>query len=60
MISGLRLRLTKQEPGKEGHARPAPDGERWGARLEIYETDPAAEPDMSNWTTQLAFRLAGQ
>jgi hypothetical protein len=40
--------------------RPAPDGERWGARLEIYETDPAAEPDMSKWTTQLAFRLAGQ
>jgi effector-binding domain-containing protein len=40
--------------------RPAPDGERWGARLEIYETDPAVEPDMSKWTTQLAFRLAGQ
>jgi effector-binding domain-containing protein len=40
--------------------RPAPAGERWGARLEIYETDPAVEPDMSNWTTQLAFRLAGQ
>ena len=36
----------------------APDGERWGARLEIYETDPAMEPDMSKWTTQLAFRLA--
>ena len=36
----------------------APDGERWGARLEIYETDPALEPDMSKWTTQLAFRLA--
>jgi hypothetical protein len=35
------------------------DGERWAARLEIYETDLAAEPDMSNWTTQLAFRLSG-
>jgi hypothetical protein len=35
-----------------------PDGERWGARLEIYETDPAAEPDMTKWTTQLAFRLS--
>jgi effector-binding domain-containing protein len=34
------------------------DGERWGARLEIYETDPAVEPDMTKWTTQLAFRLA--
>jgi effector-binding domain-containing protein len=34
-----------------------PDGEHWAARLEIYETDPAVEPDMSKWTTQLAFRL---
>jgi effector-binding domain-containing protein len=40
--------------------RPAPEGERWGARLEIYETDPAVEPDMAKWTTQLAFRLASQ
>ena len=35
-----------------------PDGERWAARLEIYETDPAVEPDMAKWTTQLAFRLS--
>lgn len=35
-----------------------PAGERWGARLEIYETDPAEEPDMTKWTTLLAFRLA--
>lgn len=35
-----------------------PDGERWAARLEIYETDPAVEPDMNKWTTQLAFRLS--
>lgn len=34
------------------------DAERWAARLEIYETDPASEPDMSKWTTQLAFRLS--
>jgi len=37
---------------------PGPEGERWAARLEIYETDPAVEPDMTKWTTQLAFRLA--
>jgi effector-binding domain-containing protein len=37
---------------------PTPDGDRWEARLEIYETDPATEPDMTKWTTQLAFRLA--
>jgi effector-binding domain-containing protein len=35
-----------------------PDGERWAARLEISETDPADEPDMTKWITQLAFRLA--
>jgi effector-binding domain-containing protein len=34
------------------------EGDRWGARLEIYETDPAQEPDMNNWETELAFRLA--
>jgi effector-binding domain-containing protein len=48
--------------GKEGLAwdvTSTPDGDRWAARLEIYETDPAVEPDMTKWTTQLAFRLAG-
>jgi effector-binding domain-containing protein len=34
------------------------DAERWGSRLEFYLTDPAEEPDMSKWETQLAFRLA--
>jgi effector-binding domain-containing protein len=38
--------------------RQTPDGDRWAARLEIYETDPAEEPDMTKWETQLAFRLA--
>lgn len=38
--------------------RPAPDGDRWAARVEIYETDPVVEPDLTKWTTQLAFRLA--
>jgi len=33
-------------------------GERWASRLEIYETDPAEEPDMTKWRTQLAFKLA--
>jgi effector-binding domain-containing protein len=35
-----------------------PQGERWGARLEIYLTDPQEEPDMDKWVTELAFRLA--
>ena len=40
--------------------RPGEGGERWGSRLELYLTDPAEEPDMSKWVTQLAFRLADQ
>jgi hypothetical protein len=36
----------------------APEGQRWGGRLEFYHTDPAEEPDMNNWTVELAFRLA--
>jgi effector-binding domain-containing protein len=34
----------------------AESGDRWAARLEIYETYP--DPDMSKWTTQLSFRLS--
>jgi effector-binding domain-containing protein len=37
---------------------PGQYGDRWGGRLEIYLTDPAEQPDMSKWVTQLAFRLA--
>lgn len=33
-------------------------GDRWGSRLEIYWTDPAEEPNMNNWETEPAFRLA--
>lgn len=33
-------------------------GERWGCRLELYKSDPAVEPDMNKWETELAFRLA--
>jgi len=35
-----------------------PEGQRWVARLEIFETDPDQEPDMSKWQTTLAFRIA--
>jgi effector-binding domain-containing protein len=37
---------------------PSDEGERWGCRVEFYLTDPAVEPDMNKWETQLAFRLA--
>jgi len=32
--------------------------EWWVARLEIYLTDPASEPDSNKWQTQLAFLVA--
>lgn len=37
---------------------PGENGDWWGSRLEFYLTDPAREPEMSKWHTQLAFRLA--
>ncbi len=36
----------------------AGDVQRWGARLEVYTTDPRVEPDPNNWDTDLRFRLA--
>jgi effector-binding domain-containing protein len=33
-------------------------GQQWGCRLESYLTNPAAQPDTSQWQTELAFRLA--
>jgi effector-binding domain-containing protein len=35
-----------------------PEGQRWGCRLEVYETDPAEQPEMGKWETELLFRLA--
>ena len=51
------LREWAEKEGLTWDMTLAPDGEHWGARLEIHETDPAVEPDMTKWTTQLAFRL---
>lgn len=34
------------------------DGQRWGARLEIYRSDPETVADMERWETELAIRLA--
>jgi effector-binding domain-containing protein len=33
-------------------------GEKWGCRAEFYLTDPAEQPDLSKWQTQLAFLIA--
>lgn len=35
-----------------------PAGRRWRCRLSVLKTDPAVEPDVSKWETELVFRLA--
>ena len=59
-LSGATAALLEwaQAEGLTWDVTPADDGDRWGARLEIYETDPAEQPDLNKWVTQLAFRLA--
>ena len=46
------------EQGLAWDVRESPEGDLWGCRLEIYLTDPADEPDLAKWETDLAFRLA--
>jgi effector-binding domain-containing protein len=36
----------------------SPRGEGWRARIEIYLTNPAEEPDPEKWQTEIAFLLA--
>ena len=45
---GLEWDMTEQGDGSE----------RWGCRLEAYQTNPAEEPNPDKWETELAFRLA--
>ncbi len=47
-----------EEQGLRWDVTPGERGDVWGSRLESYLTDPAEEPDMAKWVTQLAFRLA--
>ncbi len=35
-----------------------PEGDRWACRLEIYLTDPVDVPNLDEWETELAFKLA--
>jgi effector-binding domain-containing protein len=37
---------------------PTDAGDRWGARLEVFLTDPRVEPDPDKWQTELLLRLA--
>lgn len=35
-----------------------PEGDCWTCRLDLHLTDPAEQPDMDKWETELAFKLA--
>jgi effector-binding domain-containing protein len=34
-----------------------PAGQAWGCRLEVYKTNPAEQPDVGKWETEIAFKL---
>jgi effector-binding domain-containing protein len=55
--TGDLLAWAKTE-GLAWDAWDAPEGHAWRSRLESYFTDPDEQPDMSQWETELAFRLA--
>ncbi|HEV7652319.1 MAG TPA: GyrI-like domain-containing protein [Actinophytocola sp.] len=38
----------------------AKDGEVWGGMYESYGTDPAVEPDMDEWETELAYLVSAE
>jgi effector-binding domain-containing protein len=59
MEATAKLLAWAQDRGLSWDKTDAADGgEVWGARLEIYYTNPADEPDMDKWETELVFRLA--
>jgi effector-binding domain-containing protein len=47
-----------EERGLAWDVSPTDAGDSWGCRAEFYLTDPAEQPDTSQWQTELAFRLA--
>ena len=56
-VTGMLIgwsRLTEQPFDMQTKA----DGDHFACRLEIYESDPAEVPNMDDWVTSLAFKLA--
>ena len=46
------------EQGLTWDAHDDPEGTAWGGRLEVFLTNPMEQPDMSQWDTDLVFKLA--
>jgi hypothetical protein len=59
-LMGVTARLLDwaQHEGLAWDMTPTAEGEEWGARLEVLMTNPAEQPDMHQWRTDLFFRLA--
>ncbi|WP_232664453.1 GyrI-like domain-containing protein [Pseudonocardia sp. TRM90224] len=53
-----QLLAWASEQGLELDVHPGDRGDEWGSRLEVLLTDPAEEPDMHRWQTELAMKLA--
>ncbi|WP_020015818.1 GyrI-like domain-containing protein [Promicromonospora sukumoe] len=55
--TGALLRWAEEE-GLTFDRHDTDAGDAWAGRLELYLTDPAEQPDMAQWDTELAFKLA--
>lgn len=58
MAANAALQDWAEERGLKWDMRETAEGERWGSRLELYETDPDDEPNPDNWRTEVTYRLA--
>jgi hypothetical protein len=56
-VTGRFLQWADGE-GLRFDVRPSDHGDVWASRIEWYETNPAEQPDMSQWVTRLTFKLA--
>ncbi|EWM09807.1 DUF6596 domain-containing protein [Kutzneria sp. 744] len=59
-LLGVTKRLNEwtDAQGLRWDAEQTPAGDKFACRLEIYKTDPRVQSDMSQWETELAFKLA--
>lgn len=56
-VTGMLIGWLR-ETGQKLDVDEKADGDHFACRLEIYESDPAEVPDMNDWVTTLAFKLA--
>ncbi|GAA4893542.1 effector-binding domain-containing protein [Stackebrandtia albiflava] len=52
------LRETAAGEGRRWDVRVRDGREYWGGRFEFFHTDPAVTPDLDEWRTEVAYRLA--